>query len=69
MREIGQATAKTRSPEVDYSLFMVVMMVLMSERVEKRPGATTAMFSPPIFAGIASISVFHVSLPPLDRDH
>jgi hypothetical protein len=49
---------------VDYSLFMVVMMVLTSERVEKRPGVTPAAFPPPIFAGIASISVFHVSPPP-----
>jgi hypothetical protein len=43
---------------VDYSLFMAVMMVLMSERVEKRLGATQAAFPPPIFAGIASISCF-----------
>jgi hypothetical protein len=43
--------------------------VLTSERVEKRPGATPAAFSPPIFAGTASVSVFHVSLLPLDRDH
>jgi hypothetical protein len=48
---------------VDYSLFMAVMMVLMSERVEKHPGVTLAAFPPQIFAGIASISVFHVSLP------
>jgi hypothetical protein len=59
---------QTLSPEVDYSLFMAVMMVLTSERVEKRPAATPAAFPPPIFAGIASVYVFHVSLPPLDRD-
>jgi hypothetical protein len=29
---------------VDYSLFMAMMMVLMSERVEKRPGVTLAAF-------------------------
>jgi hypothetical protein len=45
---------------VDYSLFMAVMMVLMSERVEKRPRATLAAFPLPIFTGIASVSVFHV---------
>jgi hypothetical protein len=50
---------------VDYSLFMVVMMVLTLERVEKQPGATPAAFPPPIFAGTASLYVFHVSLPPL----
>jgi hypothetical protein len=47
---------------------MAVMMVLTSERVEKRPGATSAVFPPPIFAGTASVSVFHVSPPPPDRD-
>jgi hypothetical protein len=50
---------------VDYSLFMVVMMVLTSERVEKRSGATLAAFPPPIFAKTASISVFRVYPPPL----
>jgi hypothetical protein len=50
---------------VDYSLFMAVMMVLTSERVEKHPGATPAAFSPLIFAGITSVSLFHVS--PLPR--
>jgi hypothetical protein len=49
---------------VDYSLFMAVMMVLTSERVEKHPGATLAAFPPPIFTGTASISLFHVSPPP-----
>jgi hypothetical protein len=50
---------------VDYSLFMMVMMVLTSERVEKCPGVTPAAFPPPIFNGTASVSVFRVSLPPL----
>jgi hypothetical protein len=50
---------------VDYSLFMGVMMVLMSERVEKHPGQLRAAFTPPIFARIASISVLRVSPPPL----
>jgi hypothetical protein len=51
---------------VDYSLFIVVMMVLMSERVEKHPRVTSAAFPPPIFAGTTSVYVFHVSpLPPI----
>jgi hypothetical protein len=49
---------------VDYSLFMAVMMVLISEGVEKRLGATLAAFPPPIFAETASVLVFHVSPPP-----
>jgi hypothetical protein len=36
----------------------------MSRRLEKRPGVTPAAFSPPIFAGTASVSLFRVSLPP-----
>jgi hypothetical protein len=43
---------------------MAVMMVLTSERVEKRPGATPAVFPPPIFAGTTFVSVFHISPPP-----
>jgi hypothetical protein len=43
---------------------MGVMMVLMSERVGATPGA----FPPPIFAGIASVSMFRVSPPPADHD-
>jgi hypothetical protein len=50
---------------VEYSLFMAVMMVLTSERVEKRPGTTLTAFPPPIFAGTASVYVFRVSLSPL----
>jgi hypothetical protein len=49
---------------VDYSLFMAVSMVLMSERLEKRLRVTLAEFPPPIFVEIASVSVFRVSLPP-----
>jgi hypothetical protein len=49
---------------VDYSLFIAVMMVLTSERVEKRPGVTPTVFPPPIFAGTTSVSMFHVSPPP-----
>jgi hypothetical protein len=37
----------------------------MLERLEKRPRATLAEFSPPIFTGTTSVSWFHVSpLPP-----
>jgi hypothetical protein len=50
---------------VDYSLFMAVMMVLASERVEKRPRETPVAFPPPIFAGTTFVSVFHVSPLPL----
>jgi hypothetical protein len=49
---------------VDYTLFMVVMIMLMSERVEKHSGATPAMFPPSIFAIIAYVSMLRVSLPP-----
>jgi hypothetical protein len=50
---------------VEYFLFMAVMMVLTSKRVEKRPGATPSVFPPPIFTGIVSVSMFRVSsLPP-----
>jgi hypothetical protein len=55
---------QTHSPEVDNSLFMAVMMVLMLERMEKRHGATPAAFPPPIFAETISIFVFRDSLPP-----
>jgi hypothetical protein len=43
---------------------MIVVMVVMSERLEKRPGATPTTFLPPIFTRIASIYVFCVSPPP-----
>jgi hypothetical protein len=39
-------------------------MVVMSERLEKRPGATSMAFLPPIFAGTASVSMFRVFPPP-----
>jgi hypothetical protein len=39
-------------------------MVFMSERLEKRLGATQAAFPPQIFARTAYVSVFHVSLSP-----
>jgi hypothetical protein len=42
--------------------------VVMSERLEKRPGATPAAFSPPIFAGAASVYVIRVSPLPLLGD-
>jgi hypothetical protein len=43
---------------------MAVLTVLMLERLEKRPEATPAAFSPPTIVGTASVSVFHVSPPP-----
>jgi hypothetical protein len=49
------------TPSMDYSLFMSTMMMFTSEWVEKRLGVTLAVFPPPIFAGIASVSMFHVS--------
>jgi hypothetical protein len=45
---------------VYYSLFMAVMMVLMSERVEKR----LVVFPPLIFAVTAFVYMFRVSPPP-----
>jgi hypothetical protein len=50
---------------VDCALFMAMMTVLPSERVEKHLGATSTVFPPPIFARTASVSVFHVSPPPI----
>jgi hypothetical protein len=38
MREIDNLLPQTRIPEVDYSVFKAVMMVLTLERVEKRLG-------------------------------
>jgi hypothetical protein len=55
---------QTHTLEMDYSLFIMVAVLVMLERLEKRPRATLAEFSPPIFAGTASISWFHVSPPP-----
>jgi hypothetical protein len=49
---------------VDYSLFIMVAVLVMSERLEKRPGMAPTPFPPPIFAGLASFSWFHVSSPP-----
>jgi hypothetical protein len=43
---------------VDYSLFIMVMMVEMLEKVEIPPPAPPAEFPPPIFDGTASILVF-----------
>jgi hypothetical protein len=39
-------------------------MVVMSERLEKRLGATLAVFPPLIFARTTSVSLFRVSSPP-----
>jgi hypothetical protein len=56
--------SQTHSPEVDYSLFMAVSMVLMSERLEKHPRATPVAFSPPIFTRTTFVFVFRVFPPP-----
>jgi hypothetical protein len=39
-------------------------MVVISERLEKRPGTTQTAFPPPIFTGTASVSMFSISPPP-----
>jgi hypothetical protein len=49
---------------VKYSLFIMVVVFVMLERLEKQPGTTLAAFPPQIFAGTAFVSWFHVSLPP-----
>jgi hypothetical protein len=41
----------------------MVTVLVMSERLEKRPGATPVAFPPPIFAGTTFVSWFHVSPP------
>jgi hypothetical protein len=47
----------THSSEVDYSLFIMVMVVLvMLERLEKRPGASLAAFPPPIFTATGGMA-------------
>jgi hypothetical protein len=53
---------------VDYSLFIMVAVLVMLERLEKWPGATPAAFPPSIFAGTASVSWFHVSMLPLHKN-
>ena len=57
-REIDQTTAPTHSTEVDYSLFIMVAVLMMLERVEMQPGMAPAAFPLPIFAGSASVSWF-----------
>jgi hypothetical protein len=49
---------QTHSPEVDYSLFIMVVVLVMSERLEKRPGMALAVFPPLIFTGSASVLCF-----------
>jgi hypothetical protein len=50
---------------VEYSLFIMAAVLVMFERLEKRPGMALVAFPPPIFIGLASISWFYVSPPPL----
>jgi hypothetical protein len=54
---------QTHSPKVDYSLFIIVAVLLMLERLEKQLGMALAAFPPPIFTGLASVSWFRVSPP------
>jgi hypothetical protein len=42
----------------------MVAVLVMLERLEKRLGMAPIAFPPPIFTGSASVSWFHVSLPP-----
>ena len=46
---------QTHSPEVDYSLLIMVAVLMMLERVEMQPGTAPAVFPPPIFAGYGSV--------------
>jgi hypothetical protein len=54
---------QTHSPEMDYSLFIMVAVLVMLERLEMRLGTAPAVF-PPIFTGSTSVSWFHVFPPP-----
>jgi hypothetical protein len=55
---------QTHSPKVDYSLFIMVAVLVMFERLEKRLGMAPVVFPPPIFVGTTSILWFLVSPPP-----
>jgi hypothetical protein len=59
-KEIQLATATTRSPEVDYSLFIMVMKVESSEGMEKTPAAPRRSFPLQSSISLASISCFYV---------
>jgi hypothetical protein len=54
---------QTHTSKVDYSLFIMVAVLVMSERLEKRSRTATTAFPPPIFANSAFVSWFRVSLP------
>jgi hypothetical protein len=62
--KIDQLLPKTYSPDMDYSLFIIVTVLVMLERVEMRSGMAPAAFPPPIFGGSASVSWLCVSPPP-----
>jgi hypothetical protein len=49
---------------VDYSLFIMVAVLVMLERLENMPGMAPTAFPPPIFADTTSVPWFHVSPPP-----
>jgi hypothetical protein len=49
---------------VDYSLFIMVAVLVILKRLEKRQEMAPTTFPPPIFAGSGSVSWIHVSPPP-----
>jgi hypothetical protein len=49
---------QTHSLEVDYSLFIMVAVLVMLERVDMQPGKASAAFPPRIFAGSTFLSWF-----------
>jgi hypothetical protein len=55
---------QTHSLAVDYSLFIMVAVLVMLERLQKRTGTAPVAFPPPISVGSAFISWFRVYPPP-----
>ena len=49
---------QTHSPEVDYSLFMMVMVEMSMEKMETTPAAPRRSFPPPICSSRSSFSCF-----------
>jgi hypothetical protein len=48
-----------------YSLFIMLAVLVMLERLEKQLGVALVAFPPPIFAETASVLWFHVTPPSL----
>ena len=59
---------QNHSPEVDYSLFIMVMMVEMLGKIEISLAVAPAEFPPPIFDGSSSVLVFQCFCGALSRD-